>query len=283
MSDIKIGNSDDSYQNLLGRIKRDLIKDKSFITEIVTENKQLIETILKELNEKQTTEQPKVSNIIIQKEQQTNITNDKTIIFQKNIADDIIRKITINFSTKLCGIGYIMIGKRYGEDSKEIYFIEKTCKNNFQRRINEWGDRKSYHDAKTNMVVGAEKELHRIFDQFRIKRLSQKDGHNEIEWFDFTDVRLDVSKTNLQALSDTVDIVCSKFDECYSNNTIKKVNINTATKKELMTLSGIGNLLSDNILIYRSSKKFDKIEDVKKVKSIGEAKFNAIKELICVD
>jgi len=64
------------------------------------------------------------------------------------------------------------------------------------------------------------------------------------------------------------------------NSNSNKININTCTKEELMSLPGIGDVLSDRIIEYRKTTKFNTIEDIKNVSGIGEAKFNDIKELI---
>ena len=56
------------------------------------------------------------------------------------------------------------------------------------------------------------------------------------------------------------------------------VNINTASKEELMTLKGIGEATAEAIIEYRQENKFTKIEDIKNVKGIGDKKFESIKE-----
>lgn len=62
-----------------------------------------------------------------------------------------------------------------------------------------------------------------------------------------------------------------------------KVNINTATQAQLETLPGIGPSTATKILAYRKEKgKFSKIEDIKQVSGIGEAKFEKMKEHITV-
>lgn len=59
------------------------------------------------------------------------------------------------------------------------------------------------------------------------------------------------------------------------------VNINTATQTELETLPGIGPSTAQKILDYRKENgKFKNIEDIKNVSGIGDAKFNAIKDII---
>lgn len=63
----------------------------------------------------------------------------------------------------------------------------------------------------------------------------------------------------------------------------EKININTATQTELETLSGVGPSTALKIINYRKENgKFKKIEDLKNVPGIGEAKFNSIKENICI-
>lgn len=67
-------------------------------------------------------------------------------------------------------------------------------------------------------------------------------------------------------------------------NSVKKiniVNINTATEQELETLPGIGLSTANKIIQYREEKgKFKKIEDLKNVKGIGDAKFEKLKDYI---
>lgn len=63
-----------------------------------------------------------------------------------------------------------------------------------------------------------------------------------------------------------------------------KVNINTAKQTELETLSGIGPSTALKIINYRKENgDFETIEDLKNVPGVGEAKFENIKEGICVE
>lgn len=61
------------------------------------------------------------------------------------------------------------------------------------------------------------------------------------------------------------------------------VNINTATKTELMTLSGVGEAKAENIIKYREDNNgFKSIEELKKVSGIGEAAYEKIKNNITI-
>lgn len=62
-----------------------------------------------------------------------------------------------------------------------------------------------------------------------------------------------------------------------------KVNLNTASKEELMTLSGIGEVKADAILRYRSEKgRFQSVEEVKSIEGIKEGVYQKIKDQITV-
>jgi comEA protein len=62
-----------------------------------------------------------------------------------------------------------------------------------------------------------------------------------------------------------------------------KVNINTALKEELVTLPGIGETLAERIIAYREENgPFQKTEELLNVNGIGEQKWEAIRDLVCV-
>jgi len=62
----------------------------------------------------------------------------------------------------------------------------------------------------------------------------------------------------------------------------KLVNINTASKDELMTLSGIGESKALAIIEFRKNNCFKTIDDIKNVSGIGDSVFEKIKAYITV-
>ena len=67
-----------------------------------------------------------------------------------------------------------------------------------------------------------------------------------------------------------------------STNTDGLVNINTASREELMSLPGIGASKADAVIEYRLSNSFKTIEDIKNVTGIKDGVFNQIKNQITV-
>ncbi|MCT4606349.1 MAG: helix-hairpin-helix domain-containing protein [Marinisporobacter sp.] len=63
-----------------------------------------------------------------------------------------------------------------------------------------------------------------------------------------------------------------------------KVNINTASKNELESLNGVGEVLAERIVQYRETKgRFHEVEDIMKVSGVGDKKYEMIKEEIRVN
>ena len=85
------------------------------------------------------------------------------------------------------------------------------------------------------------------------------------------------------------DVTCTTEVIKYEDNTITTttevsglLNINTATKEQLMTLTGIGESKAIAIIDYRNKTPFNKIEDIMNISGIGESAFAKIKDSITV-
>lgn len=75
----------------------------------------------------------------------------------------------------------------------------------------------------------------------------------------------------------------SRISYFSSSGNSSKININTASAKELESLPGIGPVLAQRIVDYRAQKGgFKTIEEIMEVSGIGEKRFEAIKDLITV-
>ncbi|MDE4541548.1 ComEA family DNA-binding protein [Thermoanaerobacterium sp. R66] len=103
----------------------------------------------------------------------------------------------------------------------------------------------------------------------------------------------DLSDINLaEKLKDEQMIKVPKIGENYASNdkssssnaTNGKININTATKEDLDTLPGIGEVTAQRIIDFREQHgNFQRIEDIMNVSRIGPKLFEQIKDKITVD
>ena len=87
-----------------------------------------------------------------------------------------------------------------------------------------------------------------------------------------------VISNNQNVEEEAIDFETNNYTE--SNNSL--VSINSASKEELMSLSGIGESKALAIIKYRENQKFNSIEDIKNVNGIGDSLFEKIKDSITV-
>lgn len=87
----------------------------------------------------------------------------------------------------------------------------------------------------------------------------------------------DLSSFNKQLLLSDKDVINIPVV-----TSVKLISINSATLQELITLPGIGETTANRIIEYRSLNLFKSIEELKNVKGIGDAKYEALCHLICL-
>ncbi|MBL7574853.1 competence protein ComEA [Peptoniphilus asaccharolyticus DSM 20463] len=63
---------------------------------------------------------------------------------------------------------------------------------------------------------------------------------------------------------------------------LSKININSATKEDLMKLPNVGEKTAQSIIKYREKTQFKKIEDIMNVPGIGEKTFESLEDSISV-
>ena len=86
--------------------------------------------------------------------------------------------------------------------------------------------------------------------------------------------------TNEEAAETTVEDGQGQIEDEEADG---RVNLNTASVTELMTLSGIGQAKAESIVSYREKNgSFSSIEDIMKIEGIKEGVFNRIKDSIRV-
>jgi competence protein ComEA len=89
--------------------------------------------------------------------------------------------------------------------------------------------------------------------------------------------------TTTTKVTELNDVKITNKQNNKSNNELSGlVNINTASKEELMSITGIGESKANSIIEYRKENKFNSIEDIKNVSGIGDKFFEQIKDYITV-
>ena len=98
------------------------------------------------------------------------------------------------------------------------------------------------------------------------------------------------NSSNINCASNECVCPDSNNDACINKEVSKnnslvsgKISINTASKEELMSLSGVGEAKALAIISYRETNgNFKSIEDIKNVSGIGDALFEKIKDNITI-
>ncbi len=211
-----------------------------------------------------------------------NIEQNKNDLFNEKIA---INKESENNIVKLCSIDIKGAVKNPG-----VYEIE--CDRNINDALALAGGKaKNAYTNNINLSKRVSDEM--VIYVYTNKEFNDKKESNIIETSvcENKTIYIDTCLENSQSivennLSDETSLEVTKENETnitpsLKDDTKKLISLNTATKEELMTLSGIGESKALNIINYRETNNgFKNIEELKNVSGIGEAIFEKIKSNI---
>lgn len=189
-------------------------------------------------------------------------------------------KIVISvFAVLICGVIYVC-GSHFSKS-------EPIVTESFQSETDEENEPTAEREEKVYIhICGAVKKpgVYAFLGEPRVVEVVKKAGG-------FTKKADKDSVNQAQIVTDGTQLVISKKKKQSKNTTWQgdepeqsdKVNLNTASRDELMTLSGVGESKADAILSYRESNgAFKKIEDIMNIPGIKDGVFNKIKESITV-
>lgn len=78
------------------------------------------------------------------------------------------------------------------------------------------------------------------------------------------------------------NFIMVKGESTKTNVKYDKININTASLDDLISLPGIGKVYAQRIIDYRNQHKFKSVSEIMKVKGIGEKTYQNLKDKITV-
>ena len=102
--------------------------------------------------------------------------------------------------------------------------------------------------------------------------------------FDLVGIKASADISNFNLAEKVVDGKVYHVPKKYENKEIEGqlIDINHASKEELMKLPGIGEVIALRIISYRQKTPFLSIEEIKNVSGIGDAVYEKIKNYITV-
>lgn len=103
---------------------------------------------------------------------------------------------------------------------------------------------------------------------------------NQINQADYVE---DGEKIIIPSINDE-STINSSDSEYNSNSSVSNslININTASKEQLMEITGVGEVIAQRIIDYRKNNRFKSKEDLMNVSGIGEATFEKMKSQVCI-
>ncbi len=203
-------------------------------------------------------------------------------------------KIAITLFVIIIAIFYYI----YSQNQKEIFFEESKQENEVQEKTEETENKKiivHVSGAVKNegiveleegaRVANAIEKAGGVRDDAYTKdinyALKLEDGM-KIYVPTIEETKQEKEEVNINSESSNY-IISSNNTKTNENSNGQKVNINNADESKLDELPGVGPSTAQKIIQYRKENgEFKSIDELKNVSGIGEAKFQKIKDLICV-
>ena len=130
------------------------------------------------------------------------------------------------------------------------------------------------------MCVGIVSYYFKYKDDFLIEKQFDYSQQDSLFWSNSTSEQ----KTNFAKKRVDYEQELYDFSDNELESVLTKVNINSATIEELVTLPGIGEKTAEKIVFYRNNKgKFRSVNDLTNVSGIGEKKLEKIKKYILIE
>jgi competence protein ComEA len=209
------------------------------------------------------------------------------------------KKIIIVIIVIVLGLGGYYVYNNFGYNNNQIESVENgiLVSNNEENTTNTTEEKSSNKiivhitGEVVNPGIVELEEGERIFNAIEKAGGTTKDADTSkinLAYVVEDGMKINVPNVNDKSENEEYISIAAETDSEKSNSTTQTtvknlVNINTATQTELETLPGIGPSIATKIINYRKEKgKFSKIEDIKNVSGIGDAKYENIKNLIKV-
>lgn len=252
----------------------------------------------------------RIKNLI--NENLMSILNRNNIKIQNTIMKELNKPISASD-----GYGYIygFVHSEYKTPLNYKIKLGRTIRNPYIRVENEWNGIMVFC-IKTRYNHKLERLIHLFYDysrEYRIKNISknnirsktcidiileffncicyeddiiEEDNYvKETEWFNIKDMDINDLQISIIQINKLIEEV---YKDSQLNNTIidkdlyDKINLNTATEKDLMKIQYIGKQTASNIIKYRKTYKFKSIDEIKQFKKELDINFDRIKNNICI-